>query len=118
MVADQQASHRVNRGGGWNNNPSHCRSANRDRNSPDNRNNNLGFRVARSSLRLGGRNRSASCPTGVVRGRNRGVAFPVLVAPTAVGLTNALGKFDHTVFVCSNGRENFCKVFAVRTFSG
>jgi hypothetical protein len=36
----------VNRGGSWNNNAGNCRSANRNRNSPENRNNNLGFRVA------------------------------------------------------------------------
>lgn len=39
-------SNRVNRGGSWNNNPSNCRVANRNNNTPDNRNNNLGFRVA------------------------------------------------------------------------
>ncbi|QYX34249.1 SUMF1/EgtB/PvdO family nonheme iron enzyme [Sphaerospermopsis torques-reginae ITEP-024] len=33
------------RGGSWNNNPQNCRSANRNRNTPDNRNNNVGFRV-------------------------------------------------------------------------
>ncbi|MBW4641990.1 MAG: SUMF1/EgtB/PvdO family nonheme iron enzyme [Goleter apudmare HA4340-LM2] len=33
------------RGGSWNNNPENCRSANRNRNTPDNRNNNIGFRV-------------------------------------------------------------------------
>ncbi|NJM47317.1 MAG: SUMF1/EgtB/PvdO family nonheme iron enzyme [Alkalinema sp. RU_4_3] len=33
------------RGGSWNNNPRNCRSAYRNHNSPDNRNNNLGFRV-------------------------------------------------------------------------
>ncbi|MBM4093652.1 MAG: hypothetical protein FJ276_30240 [Planctomycetes bacterium] len=38
-------SNRVNRGGSWNNNARNCRSANRNRNDPDNRNNNLGFRV-------------------------------------------------------------------------
>lgn len=37
---------RVNRGGGWNNKPQNVRSANRNRNNPENRNNNLGFRVA------------------------------------------------------------------------
>lgn len=37
---------RVNRGGSWNNNARNCRSANRNRNNPENRNNNLGFRVA------------------------------------------------------------------------
>ena len=43
-----QAAKRVIRGGSWNNNPRNCRSANRNRNAPDNRNNNLGFRVARA----------------------------------------------------------------------
>ena len=40
------ATNRVNRGGSWNNNARNCRAANRNRNTPDNRNNNLGFRVA------------------------------------------------------------------------
>ncbi|HAS81772.1 MAG TPA: hypothetical protein DCS43_03625 [Verrucomicrobia bacterium] len=39
-------SNRVNRGGSWNNTAANCRSANRNRNNPTNRNNNLGFRVA------------------------------------------------------------------------
>lgn len=38
-------SNRVNRGGSWNNEPRNVRSANRNRNTPDNRNNNLGFRL-------------------------------------------------------------------------
>ncbi len=38
----------VVRGGSWNNNPDNLRSANRNRNTTDNRNNNLGFRVART----------------------------------------------------------------------
>jgi hypothetical protein len=42
-------SNRVNRGGSWNNNARNCRSANRNNNSPDNRNNNLGFRLALAS---------------------------------------------------------------------
>ena len=33
------------RGGSWNNNANNPRSANRKRNTPDNRNNNNGFRV-------------------------------------------------------------------------
>ncbi|MBF0227291.1 MAG: hypothetical protein HQK76_17740 [Desulfobacterales bacterium] len=36
------------RGGSWNNNARNCRSANRNRNTPDNRNSNNGFRVAAS----------------------------------------------------------------------
>ena len=36
---------RVVRGGSWNNNPQNLRTANRNGNPADNRNNNLGFRV-------------------------------------------------------------------------
>ena len=39
----------MNRGGGWNNNPARVRSANRNRNTPTNRNNNVGFRLAESA---------------------------------------------------------------------
>ena len=39
---------RVVRGGSWNNNPQNLRSANRNGNTTDNRNNNLGFRVGRT----------------------------------------------------------------------
>ena len=35
----------MNRGGSWNNSAGNCRAANRNNNSPGNRNNNLGFRV-------------------------------------------------------------------------
>ena len=38
---------RVIRGGSWNNTPDNARSAIRNNNNPDNRNNNLGFRVVR-----------------------------------------------------------------------
>ncbi|NOT60533.1 MAG: SUMF1/EgtB/PvdO family nonheme iron enzyme [Acidobacteria bacterium] len=38
-------SNRVNRGGSWNNNAVNCRSANRNRNTPGKRDNNLGFRL-------------------------------------------------------------------------
>lgn len=41
-------SNRVNRGGSWNNNARNCRPANRNRNKPGNRNNDLGFRLALS----------------------------------------------------------------------
>ncbi|MBK6948154.1 MAG: SUMF1/EgtB/PvdO family nonheme iron enzyme [Haliscomenobacter sp.] len=37
---------RVVRGGSWNNNDNNCRVSNRNRNTTDNRNNNIGFRLA------------------------------------------------------------------------
>ncbi|PZN82862.1 MAG: hypothetical protein DM484_05690 [Candidatus Methylumidiphilus alinenensis] len=39
-------ANRVLRGGSWNNNGRNVRSANRNRNEPGNRNNNIGFRLA------------------------------------------------------------------------
>jgi len=47
-------ANRVNRGGSWNNEPRNLRSANRNHNSPGNRNNNLGFRLASTGLRQPG----------------------------------------------------------------
>jgi hypothetical protein len=38
-------SNRVLRGGSWNNNAQNVRTANRNNNTPSNRNNNIGFRV-------------------------------------------------------------------------
>ncbi|MFN0107751.1 MAG: formylglycine-generating enzyme family protein [Blastocatellia bacterium] len=48
---------RVVRGGSWNNNQDNCRSANRNRNEPGNRNNNIGFRVVVSASTLQGQSR-------------------------------------------------------------
>lgn len=44
-------ANRVLRGGSWNNNGRNCRSANRNRNEPANRNNNIGFRLALAQAR-------------------------------------------------------------------
>ena len=41
------------RGGSWNNNQDNARAAYRNRNHPDNRNNNIGFRLVCSSHTLG-----------------------------------------------------------------
>ncbi|MCP5114087.1 MAG: hypothetical protein GY953_24920 [bacterium] len=42
------------RGGSWNNNPRNVRASNRNRNEPENRNNNIGFQCARDvERRLG-----------------------------------------------------------------
>ena len=45
-----RGSNRVNRGGNWNNNAQNCRVSNRNNNNPDNRNNNIGFRLVLRSL--------------------------------------------------------------------
>ncbi|MBM4038197.1 MAG: hypothetical protein FJ290_06740 [Planctomycetes bacterium] len=59
---------RVLRGGSWNNNPRNLRSANRNRNHPENRNNNAGFRVVLSAAPLSPR---ASAPGREARGSGR-----------------------------------------------
>jgi hypothetical protein len=43
------SANRVNRGGSFNNTASNARSANRNNNTPENRNNNLGLRPAKAS---------------------------------------------------------------------
>ena len=48
MVSGQGSPNRVIRGGSWNNTADNTRASNRNRNTPENRNNNLGFRVARA----------------------------------------------------------------------
>ncbi|MCH9699387.1 MAG: SUMF1/EgtB/PvdO family nonheme iron enzyme [Gammaproteobacteria bacterium] len=45
MPGAPELNRRVVRGGSWNNTPNNVRSANRNNNDPDNRNNNIGFRV-------------------------------------------------------------------------
>jgi hypothetical protein len=47
-VNSHKGDNRVNRGGSWNNNARNCRVSNRNNNTPDNRNNNLGFRLVSS----------------------------------------------------------------------
>ncbi|RDH84386.1 MAG: hypothetical protein DIZ78_12275 [endosymbiont of Escarpia spicata] len=54
VECDQKAgAKRVIRGGSWNNKARNCRSAYRNWNHPDKRNNNLGFRPARAHDRVG-----------------------------------------------------------------
>ena len=71
-----KGSNRVNRGGSWNNNARNCRSANRNRNAPGNRNNSLGFRLAfssahRAQVHAGPLTRSKSRPR-IIRGEECG----------------------------------------------
>lgn len=46
-------TNRVKRGGSWNNDADNLRVANRNNNSPDNRNNNIGFRLVLPAARSG-----------------------------------------------------------------
>lgn len=54
----------MNRGGSWINNARNCRSAYRNHNTPDNRNNNLGFRAlaARRRRRMAAAGRGGAPP--------------------------------------------------------
>ena len=52
---------RVLRGGSWNNNGRNVRSAQRNNNTPDNRNNNIGFRLARAQCDAGWRRTDPAC---------------------------------------------------------
>jgi len=86
----------VLRGGSWNNNPQNCRSANRNRNTPDNRNNNNGFRVAVSAgVHLRKMRFFASARNSGVHGcRERGVTqvlAPLLSRPGKRGWPNQCG---------------------------
>ena len=53
-VNHRKGDNRVNRGGSWNNNAENCRVSNRNNNTPDNRNNNLGFRLSLQRMRNAG----------------------------------------------------------------
>lgn len=63
-----KASHRVNRGGAWNNSARNCRAAYRNANHPSNEWHNLGFRLARALRRAGWR---AMDPAGVATAASR-----------------------------------------------
>ena len=49
---DPTSANRVLRGGAWNNNTNNVRSSYRNNNTPDNSNNNIGFRVASTPTRM------------------------------------------------------------------
>ncbi|MBY0458544.1 MAG: SUMF1/EgtB/PvdO family nonheme iron enzyme [Gemmataceae bacterium] len=62
---------RVLRGGSWNNNARNCRAANRNNNAPDDRNNNIGFRVCLPLHFPRPDRRAARVPDGSRTGRPR-----------------------------------------------
>jgi Sulfatase-modifying factor enzyme 1 len=79
---------RVIRGGSWNNKPRNVRSANRNRNEPDNRNNNLGFRLAQSTRAAWCRARSRSVHGRIGRGAR--VSMSLFPGPAETGAPNSL----------------------------
>ena len=83
---------RVLRGGSWNNRPNNTRSANRNRNTPENRNNNTGFRVSstanRPPIEAGhGVNRSIHGSGGRAAVQSMAAAPASMVALAAIGRT-------------------------------
>ena len=72
-------SNRVNRGGSWNNDPDNCRVANRNNDNPDNRNDNIGFRLANTGTRQ---------PLGLYAGSARVSARPAWGPASALGGPN------------------------------
>ena len=64
------APERVLRGGSWNNEPENLRSANRNRNTTENRNNNAGFRVASTARRRSPRAHGRGERARAVQGRS------------------------------------------------
>jgi hypothetical protein len=68
----------VLRGGSWNNNAQNCRSANRNRNEPGNRNDNIGFRLARALFETDeGHQEAQRCPQTTGPDRWRSAPAPV-----------------------------------------
>ena len=53
MVNHHKGSNRVIRGGNWGNDAQNCRVSYRNHNSPEDRNNNIGFRLVVSSQLTG-----------------------------------------------------------------
>ena len=85
--ASSGSSNRVNRSGSWNNNADNCAVSNRNNNNPYNQNNNLGFRVVRSSSMK-------------IRGREFPVILVVfLLEPAFSCIRRGLDKLNHR---CAN----------------
>lgn len=88
-------SQRVVRGGSWNNNGRNVRSAIRNRNTPDNRNNNIGFRLALAQQAMNGLNDQIVIPSCRWQANNKAAGTLVMVVDAAINAcrTVALSHF-------------------------
>lgn len=81
------------RGGAWNNNGNNCRSAYRNNNDPDNRNNNIGLRVVVSvALTLRGQNRCKGLHRAYRMSPDRAPAMRVTASEYKRGLGGLVGR--------------------------
>ena len=80
----------MNRGGSWNNNSRNCTAGNRNSYNPDNRNNNLGFRLAafqHCDFKTGSQSPAHSCSAVPTKD---GHAIPVSRASRTLGWARAV----------------------------
>lgn len=93
---------RAVRGGSWNNNQTNARAAYRNFNAPDNRNNNIGFRLA--------------CPSHTLVPLQRRGVTPVASAPTGTaGAGGASGIGRRLRFAARGEGSKMARVSPVRT---
>ncbi len=92
---------RVLRGGSWNNNARNVRSAQRNNNTPDNRNNNTGFRLARAQCDTGG------CRTD--QARIRSVSIVTSMRRKAIG-PRYVGRLADTSRRLAGGSSSRCLI--------
>lgn len=84
-------SNRVNRGGGWGYDAINERASNRNNNTPDNRNNNLGFRLAAPAHRVADASRWTGSYPALKKSEKSSIPRSVLNCPD--GYVEALRGF-------------------------
>ena len=86
----ESLARQILRGGSWNNNPHNARSANRNRNAPGKRNNNVGFRLASTPQ---SQSRPLHGAAGSTRGVQRRAMFSAVPRPRLAGNIRDAGGF-------------------------
>jgi hypothetical protein len=110
-VRAESGERRVLRGGSWNNNGRNARSAQRNNNTPDKRNNNTGFRLARAQCDAGWRqtDQARIRSVAIVRSRRRKTIGPRYVGrqvDTRRRLAGGSSSWGATVNWIASGRED------------